>query len=295
MGTSGPAVDAGLLDVTGRVEFAHPLVRSAAYRSATADDRHRVHHALAEATDAERDPDRRVWHRARATPTPDEDVASELERSAGRARDRGGMAAAAAFLERAAALSPDPGKRARRALTAAEAKQLAGAPRSASRLLATAVDGSLDELESAIAQRLRGQIALDMRRAGEAAPFLLDAARRLESLEPELARDTYLEALQAASIGGRFSEETLRRTAEAARNAPALGESRSAEDVLLAGLAIRFTDGYAAASAALKQALGAFRDQAPCKTSDGLGSSAGSHLSFSITKPGTTLRGAAFS
>jgi DNA-binding CsgD family transcriptional regulator len=121
----------------------------------------------------------------------------------------------------------------------------------------------VDELESAIAQRLKGQIALDMRRADEAALFLLDAARQLESLQSELARDAYLEALQAATIGDRFSEETLRRTAEAARTAPASGDTRSAEDVLLAGLAIRFTDGYAAASAPLKQALGAIRDQAP--------------------------------
>jgi DNA-binding CsgD family transcriptional regulator len=268
MAMSGPAVDAGLLDVTERVAFAHPLVRSAAYHSATADDRYRVHHALAQATDAERDPDRCVWHRARATPTPNEDVAAELEHSADRARARGGVAAAAAFLERASALSPDPGKRARRALAAAEAKQLAGAHQAASRLLGIAVRGSLDELESAVAQRLKGQIALDMRRAGEAAPFLLEAARRLEPLKPELARDTYLDALQAASIGGRFSEETLRRTAEAARHAAAPGEARSAEDVLLAGLAIRFTDGYPTAAAPLKQALGAFRDQAPDTVQD---------------------------
>ena len=113
MAAADPAVDAGLLKVGGRVEFAHPLVRSAAYRSATADDRHRVHRALAEATDAETDPDRRAWHRARATPGPDEEVAAELERSAGRAQARGGVAAAAAFLQRAVALTVDPARRAR--------------------------------------------------------------------------------------------------------------------------------------------------------------------------------------
>ena len=252
---SGPAVDARLLELAGRVEFAHPLVRSAAYGSAAAGDCHRVHRALAEATDPERDPDRRAWHRGRATPGPDEDVAAELERSAGRAQARGGLGAAAAFLERAAMLSPEPRKRALRALAAAEAKQLAGAPRAASTLLASAVDGSLDERESAMAQRLQGQIALDLRRGGEAVPLLLDAAGRLESVEPGLARETYLEGLRAASIGGRLGGSMLRRAAEAAGRARPSAEAPRALDLLLDGLAIRFTDGYATSAPALKHAL----------------------------------------
>src|SRR5206468_8940910 len=142
----GPALDAGLLDVSARVSFAHPLVRSAAYSSATADDRRRVHRALAEAADAERDPDRCAWHRARAAPAPDEDVAAELERSAGRAQARGGLAAAAAFLARAMLLTPDPGRRAIRAIAAAEAKHQAGAPDVAEKLLAMAEAGPLEEL-----------------------------------------------------------------------------------------------------------------------------------------------------
>jgi DNA-binding CsgD family transcriptional regulator len=255
---SGPALDAGLLDVSARVSFAHPLVRSAAYSSATADDRQRVHRALAEATDAERDPDRCAWHRARAAPAPDENVAAELERSAGRAQARGGLAAAAAFLERASALSPESAKRAQRALRAAEAKQLAGAPQAASALLAVAMDGPLDELESASAQRLKGQIALDLRSGGEATPLLLEAASRLERVEPTVARKTYLAALFAASF---VSEEALRRAAEAARNAPRPGITPSADDLMLDGLAIRFTDGYAAGASLIKQALRAYRDQ----------------------------------
>jgi DNA-binding CsgD family transcriptional regulator len=255
---SGPALDAGLLDVSARVSFAHPLVRSAAYSSATADDRQRVHRALAEATDAERDPDRCAWHRARAAPSPDENVAAELERSAGRAQARGGLAAAAAFLERASALSPDSAKRAQRALRAAEAKQVAGAPQAASALLAVAMDGPLDELESASAQRLKGQIALDLRRGGEATPLLLEAASRLERVEPTAARKTYLAALFAASL---VSEEALRCAAEAARNAPRPGVTASADDLMLDGLAIRFTDGYVAGASLIKQALRAYRDQ----------------------------------
>jgi DNA-binding CsgD family transcriptional regulator len=256
--TSGPAVDAGLLHVSSRVEFAHPLVRSAAYSSAAADDRQRVHRALADATDAERDPDRRVWHRARAAPSPDENVAAELERSAGRAQARGGVAAAAAFLERASALSPDSTKRAQRALRAAEAMQLAGLPQAASSLLAIALDGPLDELEGAMAQRLRGRIALDLRRGGDATPLLLEAASRLEAVEPAVARKTYLAALFAACF---VSEETLRSAATAARSAPRAETPPSADDLMLDGLAVRFTDGYAAGASLTKQALRAYRDQ----------------------------------
>jgi DNA-binding CsgD family transcriptional regulator len=250
-----PAVDAGLLEIGRRVEFAHPLVRSAAYGSATDEDRHRVHRALAEATDAEKDADRRAWHRARGASQPDEEVAAELEHSAERAQARGGVAAAAAFLELAAGLSPDPATRAHRSLAAAEAKQLAGAPRAASTLLGVAARGHLGELESARAERLKGQIALDLRRGGEAVPFLLDAARRLEPVEPTAARETYLEALRAASISGRFGIEMLQLAAEAARGAAPVEGTPRAVDLLLDGLALRFTDGYAASIPTLRRAL----------------------------------------
>jgi hypothetical protein len=159
LAAADPAVDAGLLEIGGRVEFAHPLGRSAAYRTAAARDRHRVHRALADATDGETDPDRRAWHQARATAGPGEAVAAELERSAGRAQARGGVAAAAAFLERAAELTPDPVRRAKRALAAAQSKHLAGAPEAALRLLSMACAGQLDELDDARAQLLRAQIA----------------------------------------------------------------------------------------------------------------------------------------
>ena len=124
---AAPAQDDGLLKLGGRVEFAHPLVRSAAYRFAAAADRHRVHRALADAIVAETDPDRRAWHRARATLEPDEEVAAELERWAGRAQARGGIAAAAAFLQRSAELTVDPARRAERSLAAAQASFRAGA------------------------------------------------------------------------------------------------------------------------------------------------------------------------
>ena len=222
--------------------------------------RRSAHLALAAATDAETDPDRRAWHRAHATLAPDEDVADELERSAGRAQARGGLAAAAAFLERAAALTPDPGRRARRALYAARAMQLAGAPREALALLAAAAAGPLGDFDRALLQRLRGQIALDTRRGGDAVTLLLEAAGRLEPLDPALARETYLEALRAASIAGRPGAGA-RAAAEAASRAPSPQGVPRAIDLLLEGLAMRFTAGYAASAPALKRALSAVRDQ----------------------------------
>src|SRR5205823_5872442 len=100
-----PADDADLLEIGTAVRFRHPLVRSAVYRASSPADRQRVHEALAEESDSALDADRRAWHRALATAGPDEDVAAELEHSAGRAQARGGLAAAAGFLERAASLT----------------------------------------------------------------------------------------------------------------------------------------------------------------------------------------------
>jgi DNA-binding CsgD family transcriptional regulator len=257
---AGPAQADGLLDLGVQVTFRHSLLRSAIYRAAPADERRSAHLALAAATDAEIDPDRRAWHRAHATLVPDEDVADELERSAGRAQARGGLAAAAAFLERAAALTPDPGRRARRALSAARAMQLAGAPREALALLAAAAAGPLRDFDRALLQRLQGQIALDTRRGGDAVTLLLEAAGQLEPLDPALARETYLEALRAASIAGRLGADT-RAAAEAASRAPSPQGVPRAIDLLLKGLAMRFTSGYAASAPALKRALGAVRDQ----------------------------------
>jgi DNA-binding CsgD family transcriptional regulator len=257
----GPAEANGLLEVGARVAFRHPLLRSAIYRAAPAEARRQAHRALSAATDGELDPDRHAWHRAHATLAPDEEVASELERSAGRARARGGLAAAAAFLSRSAVLTPEPVRRTRRALEAAAAEQLAGSPEAALALLATAAAAPMSELERARVQRLHGQIALDLRRGADAVALLLDAARRLESSDPDLARETYLEALRAASVGGRLGAGVNQAAAAAAaRKAPQPTRPPRAIDLLLDGLAVRFTDGYAASTPALKRALQAVRD-----------------------------------
>jgi DNA-binding CsgD family transcriptional regulator len=255
---SAPRDMAGLIEFGAQVRFRHPLVRSAVYQAASAEERRSVHGALARATDPEVDPDRRAWHRAHATPGHDEDVAAELERSARRAFTRGGVAAAAAFLDRGTALTPDPARRAERALNAAHAKHLAGAPDDALRLLATAAAGPLDELHHARVDLLRGQIVSAVSRGSDAPPLLLKAARRLELLDVPLARQTYLEAFSAAVFAGRLATGGgLREVAEAVRAAPPAPQPERASDLLLDGLALTITEGYATGAPILKRALAA--------------------------------------
>ena len=258
---AGPAVEAGLAEFGVRVRFRHPLVRSAAYRSAPADDLREIHAALAEVTDPASDPDRLTWHRAAATAAPDEGVATELERSAGRAQARGGLSAAAAFLERAMLLTPDPGRRADRAIAAAEAKHQAGAPDVAAELLVMAEAGPLEELARARISLLRGQMAFSAGNSSDTPRLLIDAARRFEALDTRLARETYLEALSAALLGHRTSQIGTLEIARAARGATAAPPSDSrAPDLLLEGMATLITDGYETGVPAVQRALSVFRD-----------------------------------
>jgi DNA-binding CsgD family transcriptional regulator len=244
-----------LLELGARVVFRHPLVRSAVYRAAGLKERRAVHRALAEATDPQVDPDRRAWHCAQAASMPDEDVAADLERSAGRAQARGGLAAVAAFLERAAALTPEPAHRAQRLLAAACANRDAGALEAALELLASVEDGLLDELGRARVELLRGQIALEQRRGGDAGRLLLSAARRLEPLDRNLARETYLEALAGAMASDIEVVGGASAVAESARAAPPGTAPPRTVDVLLDALAIRVAEGFAAAAPTLARAL----------------------------------------
>jgi DNA-binding CsgD family transcriptional regulator len=256
-----PAEDAQLVEVGARVRFRHPLVRSAVYRAAAVSERRAAHRALAEATDPDADPDRRAWHRAHAAAGVDEEVAAELERSADRARARGGAAAAAAFLAYAAELTPDPAERGRRALAAAQAKFDAAASDAALELLATAELAPLDELQRARLERLRAEIAFARTRGSDAPALLLNAARRLESLDAAMARETHLEAMAAAMFAGRLGDEPgVRDAAEAALTAPPPPQPPRAIDLLLDGLATRFTEGYSAGLPPLRRALDAFRN-----------------------------------
>jgi DNA-binding CsgD family transcriptional regulator len=253
---AGPAVAAGLLNIGGRVEFAHPLVRSATYRAAAGDDRQRVHRALAEATDAAADPDRRAWHRARAAPRPDEEVATELERSADRAQARGGLAAAAAFLTRAAELTPDPAQRMERALAAALANVQAGSFDTARSLLAIVRDRPADALQHARIDLIRAQLAFVSSRGNDATPLLLSAARRLEQLDTKLARETYLDAFSAALFGARLNEDVgVPEVADAARAAPRPVEGEATVADLLLDALVAISDDYDTAIAPCRKAL----------------------------------------
>jgi DNA-binding CsgD family transcriptional regulator len=248
------AAAAGLLEIGTRVRFRHSLVRSAAWRSATPSELRAVHAALAEVTDPHEDPDRRAWHRAHAAAGPDEEVAEDLERSAGRALARGGRAAAASFLERAAELSLDPKLRAGRALSAAEAWQQAGAPAQVADLLAASELGPLDPLQQARRERLRAEVAFGLSHRRTAGAPLLAAAARLEHLDLAAARATYLSAVGVALHAGRLGDGDLRRAAEAGRAVPAGLEPAG---LLLSGLSIWALDGYRAGAPLLSRAVAA--------------------------------------
>ena len=256
---AAPALDAGLVEFGTHVRFRHPLLRSASYRAAPVGDRRAVHAVLAEVTDPAAEPDRRAWHRAKAAAGPDEEVAAELERSAGRAQARGGLAAAAAFLERSVLLSIDPARRAERALAAAQANLQAGAFGPALELLTTAEAEPLDELQSARADLLRAHVTFASGLGSEAPPLLLKAAKRLEPLNLDLARETCLGAWGAALFAGRLAGGgDLLEVSRSARALPPLAHPPRPADLLLDGLTLLTTDGPAAAAPALRQAASAF-------------------------------------
>jgi DNA-binding CsgD family transcriptional regulator len=257
---AAPAERAGLLEVGQGVYFRHPLVRAAAYRSAPLEQRLEVHRTLAQVADPIHDADRRAWHWACSTVGHDEKIAAELEQTAGRARARGGLLAAAALLERAALLTSRGDRRADRILAAARAKRDAGAFESALRLLSVVDTEPPSELRTALAEELRGKMAFDQRRSSEAAELLLSAAQRIEPFAPRAARDMHLEALAAAVwAGGPGDRELVARAAQAARATLSAENPPRPADLVLDAIATRVTEGYAAAAPALAAALGAIR------------------------------------
>jgi len=254
-----PAAEAGLLTFGTRVVFREPAARSAAYQGAAPGDRRAAHRALAQATIQRGDQDRRAWHRAKAASGLDEDVAVELERTAGQAQARGGLPASAAFLERAVLLTRDAYQRSRRALAAATAMLDAGEPDGAAKLVDVAESGVLDDQWQARADLVRARLAFTQHRSGHVPRLLLDAARRLDRSDAAPVRAAYLDAIRAVTFAGGLTVPggTVADVARAARNAPDAGRSGPA-DLLLDGLAAYLSGEQAAGASILRQALSSF-------------------------------------
>jgi DNA-binding CsgD family transcriptional regulator len=254
--TAEPAIEAGLAEIGTRVRFRHPLVRATAYRSVPLSDRRRIHGALAAVTETTVDPERRAWHLGHAAVGPDDAVADELERSAGRVQARGGITAAAAFLERASALARDPHRRSDLAIAAASAKAQAGILEGARDLLAVAEAAPLTDRQRAQADLVRAELAYVSSRGNDAAPLMLGAAKRLEAIDGTLARDTYLAALSAAVFAGRLAVDGgVLEVSEAASAATRALSNPRPSDLLLDGLATQHSAGFDKGLPAVAEAL----------------------------------------
>jgi hypothetical protein len=254
------AAEAGLFHIRERCSFRHPLVRSAVYAAATPRERRLAHAALAEATDASIDPDRRAWHRAQATAAPDEDVAADLERTAARAKARGGLAAAGTFLERAAMLTPEADKRVERVLAAANTMFEAGAFDAVLNLLRAADTAQFDELQAARAQCLHALVVSMTARGERKGPLLqlLAAAERLKQLDRAAARTVYLETLNQAFY--QPDAEILQAVLDAIGTSPASGSGQILEKILQ-GWAQMLGRGFPAGTESLREAMVFLRDK----------------------------------
>ncbi|GAA0623492.1 LuxR family transcriptional regulator [Kutzneria viridogrisea] len=249
---SAAAEASGLVLFDTRARFCHPLARSAAYRAAEPNQRRAAHRALADATDPAVAPDRRAWHRGQATAEPDEQVAEELESSASRAQARGGVAASAAFLKRAAVLSLDPGKQTERTLAATRAALEAGQINAAADLLASIDTDTLDDLQHASVDLLRGRIAFVHGADGavKGPQLILRAGQRLAASDPERSRECVVAALEMGLVVARAAG-VMELVLDAARSAPAA--SRPPD--LLDALVLLRTEGHRAGLPALREVL----------------------------------------
>ncbi|WP_328290504.1 ATP-binding protein [Nocardia aurantiaca] len=214
-----PAEAAGLLQRgTGTdlsITFRHPLIRAAVYQRAPMGQRLAVHRALAEALDAPEQADRRAWHRAAATLGPDAEVADALERSAVRARERGGHKAAAAAYDRAARLSDRPEDRTRRQALAAQAALESGdVERAADLARRTAREVGSESLRAGLSQ-VQALARFWQGEFPEAHRLLTDAAASISCAEPEQAAGLLVQAMHTGwYLGEPELTEVLKQLAD---------------------------------------------------------------------------------
>jgi DNA-binding CsgD family transcriptional regulator len=192
----------GLLVISGdTVSVRHPLVRSAVYQAATANQRREVHRALADALDSLEDSDRATWHRAAAAGGPDESLMAALAQVGIRAERRGGYRAAADAHERAADLTTDPLATAGLQLAAARNAWASGQTSRSSRLLSAARERADDPILLADIDRLRGRIAVNVGSAADAHRIFTQAAAQVAVHEPVRALEMAVAAAVARSHG----------------------------------------------------------------------------------------------
>jgi DNA-binding CsgD family transcriptional regulator len=197
---------AGLITLaTGRIEFRHPLARSAIYGEAPGGQRREAHRALADAL-PDRDVDRRAWHLAEAAIGPDDAATASLEQAGARARARSAYAVAASAFERAARLAPDDGRRPGLLYAAADAAWLAGLAERAVSLLDKALACASDPALVLRIEHLRGHAAMRRGPVMDGYAILVDAATRSGDLDPDRAIVMLAEAVNAAFYAGNAVE-----------------------------------------------------------------------------------------
>lgn len=258
------AVAQRILAGDGDWTFRHPLIRSAVYDGATPAERRRVHRALADATDAVHDPDRRAWHRAWAAAGTDAEVAAELERAAERARARSGYSAEATLLLRAAELTPDRQEQMRRLVGCAEATSVGADMLRARELLDTALPQITDPVLRLRALQLWAAVQISLSAPAEV-PAALLGAPDLAAADRPLSRDILLVALDAAlTAQWHTAGVTLSDVARAAlATPPQPGQPSRPADLLLDAFATRLAVGYRDAVPLLRAAVTALLTSDP--------------------------------
>jgi DNA-binding CsgD family transcriptional regulator len=253
-----PAEDVGLVRLLdGRLEFRHPLVRSAVYHAAAPSARRAAHRALADALAGSPQTELRAWHLAGAAIGLDDEAAEALTEAAEEARRRSGYAAAAAALERAARLSTDARAGVERLAAAADAAWRAGRTRKAAELVAETLAGIGDGRLRAETLHLHGTIEFFAGRSDTAAAAFLEAVTLLEDSDREAAVATAADAVNAL-IRDRQTDRAL-DTAQRARSlAPGDGGEADAEATVALGYALCFANCYAEAKPHLRRAVELF-------------------------------------